>query len=179
MPYFAFVFVCGTHSENPSWGRGCLAGQDRGIPSDTAKCLKKSSHSKVSLNIPCGSSTSAESTGEVLGVTPPQHTPSSAFIVSRPLCCLPPQRVLFLVCRHLPFLLSLRHLSSAPSTFIWAEGSGQGRTAHMDPPLRAGGGAELGGQRQVHQDLAAVQPSGAQGPFHVHRTGIHSQAGWV
>lgn len=49
----------------------------------------------------------------------------------------------------------------------------------MDPPLRAGGGAELGGQRQVHQDLAAVQPSGAQGPFHVHRTGIHSQAGWV
>lgn len=50
----------------------------------------------------------------------------------------------------------------------------------MDSPLDAGGGAELGGQGQVHHDLPPVQPSGAQGPFQVHRTGIHCQAasGW-
>lgn len=50
----------------------------------------------------------------------------------------------------------------------------------MDSPLDAGGGAELGGQGQVHQGPPPVQPGGAQGPFQVHRTGIHCQAasGW-
>ena len=48
----------------------------------------------------------------------------------------------------------------------------------MDSPLGTGGRAELRGQGQVHQDLPAVQPSGAEGPFQVHRTGIHGQAGW-
>lgn len=49
----------------------------------------------------------------------------------------------------------------------------------MDSPLNTDGRAELGGQGQVHQDIPAVQPSSTQGPFHVHRTGIYSQASRV
>lgn len=54
----------------------------------------------------------------------------------------------------------------------------------MDPPLDTDGGTELRGQGQVHQDVSAVQPRGAEGPFHVDRTRICSQAsmggmGWL
>ena len=78
------------------------------------------------------------------------------------------------------FLTNLRTLSSNLSNFILVEGSGQGRAAHIDSPLNTDGRTELGGQGQVHQDIPAVQPSSAQGAFHVHRTGIYSQAssGW-
>lgn len=50
----------------------------------------------------------------------------------------------------------------------------------MDSPLDTDGRAELRGQGQVHQDVPAMQPSGAEGTFHVHRTGIYSQVsmGW-
>lgn len=64
------------------------------------------------------------------------------------------------------------------SNFILLEGSGQGWAAHMDSPLDTDGRAELRGQGQVHQDIPAVQPRGTEGPFHVHRTGVHSQARW-
>lgn len=46
----------------------------------------------------------------------------------------------------------------------------------MDSPLDTDGGAELRGQGQVHQDVSAVQLRGAEGPFHVDRTRIYSQA---
>lgn len=71
-------------------------------------------------------------------------------------------------------LINLRTLSLNYSNFILVEGSGQGWTAHMDSPLNTDGGAEFCGHGQVHQDILAVQPSSAQGPFLVHRTGIYS-----
>lgn len=74
-------------------------------------------------------------------------------------------------------LINLRILSLNYFNFILVEGSGQGWATHMDSPLNTDGGAEFCGHRQVHQDILAVQPSSAQGPFHVHRTGIYIQAG--